>query len=99
MQYQEVILEPLLDSQTMPKKWRNTNSTPPHASPYLGVRNAALVVIFSHESLFLTIDTIIKIQKKFKNKILSIHSPQQNELCSLLTVLPFLTPVRVHSFL
>ena len=51
MQYQEVILEPLLEGQTMPKKWRNTNSTPPHASQCLGVRNAALVVIVSHEGL------------------------------------------------
>ena len=35
----------------MPKKWRNTNSTPPHASQCLGVWNATLVAIFSHEGL------------------------------------------------
>ena len=46
MQYQEAILELLLDGQTMPKNWRNTDSTPPHASQCLGVQNAALMVIF-----------------------------------------------------
>ena len=35
MQYQEVILGPLLDDQTMLKKWRDTNSTAPHASQCL----------------------------------------------------------------
>ena len=51
MQYWEVILEPLLDGQTMPTKWQNTDSTPPRASQCLGVQNAAIVVIFSHEGL------------------------------------------------
>ena len=74
-QYQEVILEPLWDGQTMTKKWRNTNSTPPLASQCLGVWNETLVIIFSHEGLSqgifhfrFTIESIWWESKQFQRK-------------------------------
>ena len=78
-QYQEVILEPLLDGQTMPTKWQNTNSTPPHISQCLGVWNATLAVVFSHEGL-LVISISYMFSKSICNSLIFSISYHNNSI-------------------